>query len=234
MVLSVNGMPAACAARQARISPSPCCMPAEADRRERERQRHRLADDGGGEIAARHVDQHALAQLDPLEIGAVGAQRLLRIGAGLGIVEEHPRDLAAGELPQVLDAGDGVMHGHALAVGRCSIPRAIRGLPRPGTLKVARRVNCETRSAGRSSPGDVSMGIRTKPRRRMRFWKRKASARQTRGREEAAQATAREVAGRRPGGQLSGVRSDQRDAAAAQRCRTSAKARGQRNSKALC
>ena len=44
---SVNGMPAACAARQARISPSPCCMPREPDRRQRQRQRHRLAEDGG-------------------------------------------------------------------------------------------------------------------------------------------------------------------------------------------
>ena len=64
-------------------------------------------------IALRHVDQHALAQLDALQVGAVGAQRLLRIGAGLGIVEEGARNLAAGSLPQVLDAGHGP-HGRDL------------------------------------------------------------------------------------------------------------------------
>ncbi len=42
---------------------------AQPDRRERERQRDFLAEDGGGELALRHVDQHALAQLDVLEIG---------------------------------------------------------------------------------------------------------------------------------------------------------------------
>ena len=56
-------------------------------------------------LALRHVDQHALAQLDALEVGAVGAQRLLRVGAGLGIIEERAWHLAAGHLPQVLDAG---------------------------------------------------------------------------------------------------------------------------------
>ena len=96
IVDSVNGMPAACAARQARISPSPCCMPHSpigasasgsdtfSPRMVVERSR---CDD---------VDQHALAQLDALQVVAVGAQRLLRIGAGIGIVEERARHLAAG------------------------------------------------------------------------------------------------------------------------------------------
>ena len=77
---------------------------AQPDRRQRERQRDFFAEDGCGELALRHVDQHALAQLDVLEIAAIGVQRLLRIGAGLGVVEEGARHPAAGYLPQVLDA----------------------------------------------------------------------------------------------------------------------------------
>ncbi len=50
---------------------------AEPDRRERERKRNLLTHDCGGEIALRYVDQHALAQLDALEVLAVGAQRRL-------------------------------------------------------------------------------------------------------------------------------------------------------------
>src|SRR6516225_1053927 len=50
---------------------------AEPDRCERERKRDLLAHDCGGEIALRYVDQHALAQLDALEVLAVGAQRRL-------------------------------------------------------------------------------------------------------------------------------------------------------------
>ena len=107
MVDSVNGMPAACAARQARISPSPCCMPhspigASASG----------SDAGSPRIVvlvlrAGDVAQDALAQFDALEIGAVGAQRLLGIGAGFGIIDERARHLAVRGLPQVLDAGHG-------------------------------------------------------------------------------------------------------------------------------
>ena len=61
-------------------------------------------------LRSRDVDQDALAQLDALEIGAVGAQRLLGIGAAVGIVEERLRHPAARGLPQVLDAGHG-SHG---------------------------------------------------------------------------------------------------------------------------
>ena len=46
----------------------PMLHAAQADRRKRERQRGLLADDGGGEVALRHVDQHALAQQQALEI----------------------------------------------------------------------------------------------------------------------------------------------------------------------
>src|SRR5262249_31974028 len=90
---------------------------AEPDRRERERERGVLADDRGGEIAAGHVDQQPLAQLDALEVGAVGAQRLLRVGAGLRIIEKSARHLAAGLLSQVVDAGHGA-HGEGLYLPR--------------------------------------------------------------------------------------------------------------------
>ena len=85
---------------------------AQPDRRQRQRQRDRLAEYRGVGAAAGDVDQNALAQLDAFEIGAVGAQRLLRIGAAVGIFEERARHLAAGGLPQILDAGHG-FHGRA-------------------------------------------------------------------------------------------------------------------------
>jgi len=43
------------------------------DRRQDQRQRRGLAENGGGEIALRHIDQDALAELDLLEVGAIGA-----------------------------------------------------------------------------------------------------------------------------------------------------------------
>ena len=79
---------------------------AEPDRAERERHRHRLAQDGGRGAALVDVHQHALAQLDALHVGAVGAQRLLVVGAGVGVFEEHLRHVAPRALPQVLDAGN--------------------------------------------------------------------------------------------------------------------------------
>ena len=84
--------------------------PAKPDRRQRQRQRDRLAEDRGVRAAIGHVDENALAQLDGLEIGAVGVERLLGVGAAFGIFEERARHPAAGGLPQVLDAGHG-FHG---------------------------------------------------------------------------------------------------------------------------
>src|SRR5439155_17885690 len=78
---------------------------AQPDRRERERRCHRLADHGGGKLAPRDVDQDTLAQLDGVEVAAVGAQRLLRIGTALGIFEEHLWLPSARPPPEVLDAG---------------------------------------------------------------------------------------------------------------------------------
>src|SRR5262245_47203674 len=102
MVESVNGMPAACAARHARISPSPCCMP----------QSPIGASASGSETFSPMmvVVWPRLGRLDAFGVFTVGAQRRLRIGAGLGVVEEGSRHLAAGRLPQVIDAGHGA-HG---------------------------------------------------------------------------------------------------------------------------
>jgi len=77
MVDSVNGMPSACAARQPRL----------------------LAEDRRLGAAAGDVVQDALAQRDALEVGAVGAQRLLGIGAGFAVIDERPRHLAVVGLP---------------------------------------------------------------------------------------------------------------------------------------
>src|SRR5205085_3968213 len=67
------------------------------DRRQNKRQRSRLAEDGGGEVALRDIDQDALAEFDALEVLAVGAQRLLAVRAAVGIVEERLRHLRSEE-----------------------------------------------------------------------------------------------------------------------------------------
>ena len=79
--------------------------PAKPNGSKRNRKPRRLANDRRGEIALRYVNQYALAQLDPIEVLPIGAQRGLRIGAGLSISEECARHLAARNLPQILDAG---------------------------------------------------------------------------------------------------------------------------------
>ena len=63
-------------------------------------------------LALRHVDQHALAQLDRAHVVDIGVARVLRIGAGLHVLEEHARHVAAGDPPQVLDA-HGVAQVHS-------------------------------------------------------------------------------------------------------------------------
>ena len=88
------------------------CRAAQADRRQDQRQRCRLTEDGGREIAFRHVHQNALAKLDLLKIIAIGAQRFLRIGTAIGVVEKRLRHFAHVDLAQILDAGD-VFHGRS-------------------------------------------------------------------------------------------------------------------------
>ena len=83
---------------------------AQADGRQDQRRRALLAEDGGREAAFGDVDQHALAQLDGFEVGAVGAQRVFAIGAAVGVFEKGFWHLAAGERAQVVDRGN-VLHG---------------------------------------------------------------------------------------------------------------------------
>ena len=65
-----------------------------------------FAEQGGGNGNLRDVDQHALAQADGVEVGAVGAQRQLVVGAALGIVVERARQAPPRDLAQILDIGD--------------------------------------------------------------------------------------------------------------------------------
>ena len=79
----------------------------EPHRRQDQRRRDLLPEDGGGEAACGHVHQHPLAQLDGFQIGPVGAQRLLLIGAAVGIVEKGAGNPAPRQRAQVVDAGHG-------------------------------------------------------------------------------------------------------------------------------
>ena len=77
-------------------------------------QRHRrgLAEDRGGEVALRYVDQDTLAELDLPKILGIGAQRVLGIGAAIRIVEEGLGNAALVQLAQIFNAGD-VLHGRS-------------------------------------------------------------------------------------------------------------------------
>ena len=103
IMLSVNGMPNFSAARAARISPSACCMPVRP-----------VGAIATGIVAGMptifvamravvHVDGDALAQLDALEVGLVGAVGALGPRARVGVVVEHARHAPPGEHAQVFD-----------------------------------------------------------------------------------------------------------------------------------
>src|SRR5262249_50448791 len=63
-----------------------------------------------GDVALLDVLRHALAEVNRVEVACVGAVGVLGPRAAVGVVVEHSRHALAGELPQVLDAGD---HRHA-------------------------------------------------------------------------------------------------------------------------
>src|SRR5262249_14230284 len=65
------------------------------DRRQSQRQRRGCAQDRRARAAVSHIDQDALAQLDALEVGAIGGKSLLGVRAALNEVEERPGHLAA-------------------------------------------------------------------------------------------------------------------------------------------
>ena len=64
----------------------------------------------GREASFGHVHQNALAQLDGFEVGAIGAQRFLVVGAAIGVIEKGARHPAARRHPQIIDAGEN-FHG---------------------------------------------------------------------------------------------------------------------------
>ncbi len=103
MVESVNGMPASLAARAARISPSPCCMP------NRPTGARMNGDDNFwpttvvARLRAETSTRMRWRSLMRFQVGAVGAQRLLVVGAAVGVIEERARNPAARQLPQVFD-----------------------------------------------------------------------------------------------------------------------------------
>ena len=82
------------------------------DRRKRKRRFDLLTQDRCRKAAVGDVHQDALAQLDVLEVGAVGPERLLAVGAAVDIVEKSAWNPAAVQHTQVLDAGNGFHRWH--------------------------------------------------------------------------------------------------------------------------
>lgn len=82
----------------------------QADRRQDQWHRCRLAENRGGQVALRDVDEDALAQLDLLKVLRVGAQRLLGVRAAVRIIEKCLWYPALVPLPQIFDSGN-VLHG---------------------------------------------------------------------------------------------------------------------------
>ena len=75
------------------------------------RHRHVLADHRVFQRAVFHVDRHALAELDLLESGFVGAVGGFRPGAGVRVVVEHARHATLGNDSEIFDAGNDRGHG---------------------------------------------------------------------------------------------------------------------------
>ena len=67
---------------------------AQPDRSQHQRQRRRLAGDDRGQLARPDVNPDALAEPDRVQVGSVGPQCRLGIGAVVGVLEKRPRDPA--------------------------------------------------------------------------------------------------------------------------------------------
>ncbi len=105
----------------------------QAHRRNRHRHFYGAADHLGCRRAVLHVDGHALAQLDFLEVLGVGAVGALGPRAGIGIVVEHAGHALLRQYAQVFDGGD---DGHG-----CLLESGVM-------LAAAGRAPFETRPAG--------------------------------------------------------------------------------------
>src|SRR5262249_2968233 len=101
-------------------------------------------------------------QLDAFEVFAIGAQRLLRIGAGLGVVEEGARHLAAGGPPQGFDAG----HGAHAPVILAASGGGNRGTPGLAWAVGVREWGAARRGGGGGREGDHEWECRMNPSRR--------------------------------------------------------------------
>ena len=78
------------------------------DRTEGDRRSDFLAEHRSLELAVRHVDHHAFAETDGIEVAAIFAKRNLREGSGLHIIHERLGDAPMRLQPQVFNAGDAV------------------------------------------------------------------------------------------------------------------------------
>src|SRR5262245_24690971 len=113
----------------------------------------RLADHAAGQRAVRHVDGYALAQVDALEVGFIGAVGALAPGAGIGVVVEHLRHAPLGKYAQVLDAGDD-RFGHGAVLPCVRLGRAAEGVHAPGFSSRACRHDQEgSEASGRPGAG---------------------------------------------------------------------------------
>ena len=127
-------MPKASAARAARISPSACCMPVRPVGAIATGIATSMPIIFVAERAVLHVDRDALAQLDLLEVGLVGAVGALGPRAGVGVVVEHARH---GRLASTRRSSMLVMTG-VDAMRRCYVPGAApppRTDPHPGRCR---------------------------------------------------------------------------------------------------
>ena len=76
-------------------------QPCEPGRGEDQRHRRRAAEDRRREIDRRDVAQHARDELDPGERFARAPQARLGLGGPVGVVEDGPRNVPAGDVPEV-------------------------------------------------------------------------------------------------------------------------------------
>jgi hypothetical protein len=75
------------------------------DRSERERQAHPPPQHLRFQPYLGYVTQHALAELQPLEVGHVAPHRGLFIGSAVDIIKQEARQPAPGEQPEILGTG---------------------------------------------------------------------------------------------------------------------------------
>ena len=99
-------MPLAAAARAACASPRRAYMPVRPTGPSADRHGEVAAEQPGGEVDLRDVDEDALAQRDLGEVGDVAPQRDLGIGAAVDIIEQEARQALPRFGAEIGGAGD--------------------------------------------------------------------------------------------------------------------------------